>query len=87
MANTDLSRRAEYVDGIRKMHRGKRLIGMIGCLLGVLVMMTGAYIGGGQLVWLRYVGLAVIAASWMLFIYVMVSRTRYVRAHPFDPGT
>lgn len=77
--------RAEYIMTIRKMHQGKRLLGLIGCVIGVLLMIAPIYMGAPG--WLRYAGLAVVAASWMVFLYVIVSRTRWVKAHPFDPGT
>jgi hypothetical protein len=79
-----LQMRVAYVQRIREMHKGLRLAGYLGCLIGVLVMMASAFMTGAPH-WLRWVGLAVIAPSWLVFIYVMVSRANYVRAHPFDP--
>jgi hypothetical protein len=29
--------------------------------------------------------MAAVALGWALFAYVQVRRTRYARAHPFDP--
>lgn len=79
-----IQKRIAYVDHLRNMHKNKRLAGFAGCLVGVLLMVAANYMAGVPH-WLRWVGLAVVAPSWLLFIYVMVSRTAYVRAHPFDP--
>jgi hypothetical protein len=79
-----MQQRIAYMDHIRNLHKGKRLAGYVGCLIGVLLMVLSAFMTGAPH-WLRWVGLAVIAPSWLLFLYVMVSRTNYVRAHPFDP--
>jgi uncharacterized membrane protein len=77
--------RAQYVSSVRKLHRHKQSAALIGCVVGVLLMMSSNYITGAPS-WLRFAGLAVVAASWMTFIYVLVSRTRYVRANPFQGG-
>jgi len=78
--------RVAYIDTVRNLHKRERHIAMAGCLLGVLLMAAGGFMEGAPS-WLRWAGLAVIAPSWALFVYVVVSRTRYVRAHPFDPGS
>jgi hypothetical protein len=80
-----LQKRVAYVQSIRDMHKGLRLTAYVGCLIGVVVMVLGAFMTGAP-PWLRWAGLAVIIPSWLVFIYVMVSRASYVRAHPFDPG-
>ncbi len=79
-----LEKRVAYIQNIRDMHKGLRLAGYVGCLVGVLMMVLSAFMAGAPH-WLRWVGLAVIAPSWLVFIYVMVSRANYVRTHPFDP--
>ncbi len=79
-----MTKRLAYIDTLRDMHKNKRLIGFVGCLLGVLVMLYGRFGGGPeQAVW---AGLAIVVVSWLLFTYVILSRVLYVRAHPFDPG-
>ena len=79
-----IKKRLAYIDNLREMHRGKRLAGFVGCLLGVILMGSSAFVHGAPS-WLRWVGLAVVVPSWLLFIYVLISRTQYVRTHPFDP--
>jgi cytochrome c-type biogenesis protein CcmH/NrfF len=41
--------------------------------------------GQGAPAWAVPVAFLVIGAAWALFAYVIIRRTRYVRAHPFDP--
>lgn len=81
-----IRRRIAYVDTVRSLHKNKRMTGFVGCLLGVLVLAWARFRDGAP-AWELYVGLSVVAASWLLFIYVIVERTRYVRAHPFDSGS
>jgi hypothetical protein len=79
----DIQRRMAYFDHVRGLHKTKRTIGIVGCLIGMLVMLWGAQRGPDVL---RYVGLGIVAVSWLLFIYVTVSRARYVKKHPLEAG-
>lgn len=79
-----MQRKAAYIDAIRRLHRNKRSAGFVACLLGVLVLAWSRFSPTAPQ-WAQWIGLSVIAAGWLLFTYVIVSRTRYVRAHPFDP--
>jgi hypothetical protein len=79
-----LQKRVAYIQTIRNLHKPLQMAAYAGCLIGVLVMVLSAFMAGAPH-WLRWVGLAVVAPSWLVFIYVMVSRANYVRAHPFDP--
>jgi hypothetical protein len=85
--DTDLNaRKIAYIDHVRGMHKGKRLAGFVGCLVGVLIMAAGRF--SAQVPdWAVWVGLAVIAVSWSLFAYVIYTRTIWARTHPFDSWT
>ncbi|MEI7931697.1 MAG: hypothetical protein WCI21_01380 [Alphaproteobacteria bacterium] len=78
-----IKRRIAYVDTVRSMHKNKRAAGLIGCLLGVIILAWARFRDGAPH-WELWAGLVVIAISWLLFIYVIVDRTRYVRSHPFE---
>lgn len=78
-----LRRKAAYAGHIRAMHRNKRQAGLVGCLIGVLIMAAGRFTAAVP-DWMVYVGLAVVAASWFLFVYVILARLNFVRTHPFD---
>ena len=85
--DSDLNaKKIAYIDRIRGMHKNKRNLGFLGCLLGVLIMLAGRY--SPQVPdWTVWAGVAVVAAGWLLFAYVIFSRVTYVRTHPFDPET
>jgi hypothetical protein len=80
---TDIQRRMAYFDHVRGLHKTKRTIGIVGCLIGCLVMLWGAQRGPDIL---RYVGLGIVAVSWLLFIYVTIARAMYVKNHPLEAG-
>ena len=77
----DIQRRMDYFDKVRGLHKTKRTIGIVGCLIGCLVMLFGAQRGPDVL---RYVGLGIVAVSWLLFIYVTIARAMYVKKHPLE---
>jgi len=83
----ELNRRAAYLDVIRHLARTPRMIGFLCCLVGVLGLAFAAYRLGDPLAPLGLASLIVIAIGWALFAYAIVVRTRYVRAHPFNPKT
>jgi hypothetical protein len=79
-----LSRRVAYVKTIRALYRNERIAGLVGCLIGAMLLIWGRQVAGAP-AWAVPVGFLVIGAAWSLFAYVIIRRTRYVRAHPFDP--
>lgn len=84
----ELARRAAYIDEIRGVARSARTIGFICCLVGVLVLAFASYrLEAGAFSPAGYAALGVIIFGWVLFTYAIVKRTRYVRAHPYDPKT
>ena len=80
-----LTRRGAYIDQIRGLYRRERLIGFVGCLVGVMVMLYARYRPQTPH-WLFWAGIGIIVASWSLFAYVIFRRTHWVRTHPFDPN-
>ena len=79
-----LARRVAYAQTVRGLYRVERLTGLAACLVGALVLIWGRMASAAPS-WAAPVGLVTIAAGWLLFAYVILRRTRYVRAHPFDP--
>jgi hypothetical protein len=79
-----LAKRVAYVKTIRGLYRNERVAGLIGCLVGALLLIWGRQVAGAP-AWAAPTGLVTIGAAWVLFAYVILRRTRYVRAHPFDP--
>ncbi|MFZ0269383.1 hypothetical protein [Caulobacter sp.] len=79
-----LSQRVAYVKAIRGLYRNERIAGLVGCLIGAALLIWGRQVVGAP-AWAVPVAFLVIGAAWSLFAYVIIRRTRYVRAHPFDP--
>ena len=79
-----LAKRVAYVKTIRGLYRNERIAGLVGCLIGALLLIWGRQAAGAP-AWAAPTGLVTIGAGWVLFAYVILRRTRYVRAHPFDP--
>ena len=77
----DIQRRIAYFDYVRSLHKTKRTVGIVGCLIGCLVMLWGSERGPDVL---RYVGLVIVGARWLLFIYVTISRAMYVKKNPLE---
>jgi hypothetical protein len=78
-------RRVAYLMQVRSLHAGKRQAGFVACLVGALMLVFARMRPEASPAWLMPASLVVIGAGWLLFAYVIVMRTRYVRSHPFDP--
>ena len=77
------ARKIAYLEQIRGLYRLPRTIGLVGCLVGVLLLVWARYRMAGA-VWALWLAVGVIGASWLLFAYVIFRRTHWVRSHPFD---
>ena len=75
-------RRLAWVSKVRGLHRNKRMIGFAGIIAG-----------SGMLLWWKLTpsvpdwamraGGGVLAVSWLLFVYVIFDRWRYVKNNPY----
>jgi hypothetical protein len=80
-----LDRQSAYLEQVRALGRPQRTAGFIACLVGVLVMVLARFRLDNS-PWLLWPGVAIVALGWILFIYALVRRLTWVRAHPFDPN-
>ena len=80
-----LDRQSAYLEQIRSLGRPQRFAGFIACALGVMMMVLARYKLGGA-PWVLWPGVVIVAIGWILFIYALVRRLTWVRAHPFDPN-
>ena len=78
-------RRAAYMAEIRSIGLRVRQAGWIVLMLGVATFAWATIDGPGPSSKIAHWAIAAVALGWVLFFYVMVRRTKYVRAHPFDP--
>ena len=74
-----------WLDRVRGMHRGKRMVGVVGCLIGVLMMLFGRFRPDLAPHWMLMAGLAIVGACWLLFGWIMFDRWRWVKANPYQP--
>jgi hypothetical protein len=65
--------------GVRTLHANKQSAGLVLCAVGALLLVWGRVRAGAPELAVP-AGLALIALGWALFAYVIVMRTRYVRA-------
>lgn len=80
-----LKKRAAYIDTLRGLHRRERLIGFLMILAGAAMVLPGGYVWNWPhaVIWAGY---GAIALGWMLFVYVILRRTQWRRANPFNPS-
>jgi hypothetical protein len=76
---SDPAARAAYKGELRGLARGWRLLGFLLILAGVGAQFSLRAQDGGQ-PWLWAASWAAIAAGWLIFIAVIVYRTRYHQA-------
>jgi hypothetical protein len=81
----NLDRQSAYLEQIRGLGRPQRFAGFIACAFGVAMIVLARF-KLDNAPWLLWPGVAVIAFGWILFIYALVRRLTWVRAHPFDPN-
>ncbi|HET9160780.1 MAG TPA: hypothetical protein VFN88_09210 [Caulobacteraceae bacterium] len=82
----ELRARIAWVQEVRKVGQWPRSFGFVFCLIGVILLTYATYkVPGGPRSPFGYTSLAVIAVGWVLLFVSMAQRSRYVRAHPFEP--
>jgi drug/metabolite transporter (DMT)-like permease len=64
---------------VRHLHSGKQTAGLLACVAGAILLIWGRVRPEAPDLAVP-AGLALIALGWALFAYVIVMRTRYVRA-------
>lgn len=75
--------RMAWVRKVRVLHRTKRLIGFAGIMLGASILLWWKFDAAAP-EWALWTGIGVLLVSWALFIYVIVARYMWVKAHPYD---
>ena len=78
-----LAHRVAYLDLLRAQGRAARTAGLVASLVGVLILVVGRFRLGGA-IWLLWTGVVVIGFGWSCFVYALVRRLAWMRAHPYD---
>jgi hypothetical protein len=77
-----LKRRIAYIDHLRSLHRFERNLGLGVILLSAAIVMTAQFMPLPKLLVLT--GFSLLAAGWVISIYVIWKRTVWRRANPFE---
>ena len=78
-------RRAAYVQEVRLVAIRARRLGWTALLMGAATFAWAALRGPGVDSELAHWSIVAVGLGSALFFYVMMRRTEYARAHPFDP--
>ncbi len=78
-------RRAAYVAEVRQVALRERRLGWAALVLGIGTFAWAVLRGPGVDSEVADWAMASVALGWALFFWTMARRTRYARAHPFDP--
>ena len=79
------ARRLAWVANVRGLHRNKRMIGFAGIIAGA-GMLTWWKMTPGAPDWAMWTGGGILALSWLVFVYVIFDRWRFVKNHPYNPA-
>jgi hypothetical protein len=78
-----LDRRAAYAQTLLSLHRRTRNGGYVVCLTGVLLLVASRYAWRWPM-WTSWGAVGVIAVGWAMFVFVILKRAAWARAHPLD---
>lgn len=78
------AKRIAYIDTLRGLYRRERLAGLVLILVGFALVAPSWWIWNWSHLAIQ-AGYGLIAAGWVIFIYVIWRRTAWRRANPFDP--
>ena len=81
-ADAEHAARLAWITHVKHLHRNKRMLGFAGIILGA-AMMAWWKLDPTAPDWAMWAGFGVLAASWAVFIYVIVARWRWVKANPY----
>jgi hypothetical protein len=74
--------RLAWIAKVRGLHRIKRMLGFAGIVLGACLVVWWKLEPAAP-EWALLFGAAILGASWLLFIFVIVARYLWVKKHPY----
>ena len=84
-ADEEHQRRVAWITKVRNMHRTKRMLGLAGIILGAALVAWSRFTLTAP-PWALTAGFTVLGLSWIVFIYVIFDRWRWVKKNPYKPG-
>lgn len=82
--DTELAARLAWISTARRLHRNKRLIGLVGVVLGACIVVWWK-LDASVPDWALWLGIGVLVASWAIFVYVIFARWQWVKKNPYKP--
>jgi len=82
--DVELAARLAWLNTARRLHRSKRLIGLVGVVLGACIVVWWK-LDASVPDWGLWLGIAVLVVSWAIFVYVIVARWQWVKKNPYKP--
>ena len=80
--DTEHATRVAWITHVKRLNRNKRMLGFAGIVLGA-AMLVWWKLDPTAPNWAMLASLGVLAASWVVFIYVIVARWQWVKANPY----
>jgi len=80
--DTEHAARLAWIKQVRGLHRTKRMLGFAGIILGAALLVWWK-LDAAAPPWALWTGTAILVASWVLFVYVIMARYLWVKSHPF----
>ena len=84
-SDPETARRLAWITKVRTMHRNKRVLGFAGIILGACLVMWARLSPDAAPSWALYAGFVVLGVSWIVFVYVIYDRWRWVKKNPYKP--
>ena len=78
--------RLAWINKVRGLHKNKRMIGFAGILAGAGMLLWWKMTPQAP-DWAMWGGGGILLVSWLLFVFVIFDRWRYVKNHPYKPDT
>jgi type IV secretory pathway TraG/TraD family ATPase VirD4 len=72
-----------WIKQVRGLHRTKRTLGFAGIILGAALLVWWK-LDAAVPTWALWTGTAVLVASWVLFVYVIIARYLWVKRNPYS---
>ncbi len=82
-ADPEHDSRMAWLTKVRAMHRNKRMLGFAGIILGACLVVWARLSPTEAPSWALMAGFGVLAVSWLVFVYVIFDRSRWVKKNPY----
>lgn len=81
----ELASRLAWIAKVRGLHRNKRMIGFAGVMAGAGMLLWWKMTPQAP-DWAMWTGGTILGVSWLIFVFVIFDRWRYVKNNPYKAG-